>query len=66
MKAKELRELTDAEISAKLLDLKGELFNLRFSLTTGQLTNTNQLNTCKKDIARLKTIQKQREMVKSS
>lgn len=64
MKAKELRELSDAEITAKLQDLKSELFNLRFSLTTGQLSNPNQLTNCKKDIARLKTIAKQRELAK--
>jgi large subunit ribosomal protein L29 len=64
MKAKELRELTDAEIVAKLQDLKAELFNLRFSLTVGQLSNTNQLSVCKRDIARIKTIIKERETKK--
>jgi large subunit ribosomal protein L29 len=62
MKAKELREFTDAEIFARLQDLKTELFNLRFSLSTGQLTNPNQLTNCKRDIARIKTIIKQREL----
>jgi len=62
MKPNEIRELSDAEIVAKISDLKEELFNLRFSLSTGQLTNTNQLNNCKKDIARLKTVARQREL----
>jgi len=66
MKPKDIRELTDAEILVKLKDLKSELFNLRFSLTTGQLTNPMQLSNCKKDIARVKTIIKERELKKLS
>ncbi|MDR3021156.1 MAG: 50S ribosomal protein L29 [Clostridiales bacterium] len=65
MKPKDIREMTDAEIRAKLKDLKGELFNLRFSLSTGQLTNPMQLVNCKKDIARVKTIIKEREVSKA-
>jgi large subunit ribosomal protein L29 len=64
MKPKDIREFTDAEILAKLKDLKGELFNLRFSLSTGQLTNPLQLSNCKKDIARVKTIIREREIQK--
>ena len=48
MKAKELREMTNEELNAKLKSLKQELFNLRFSHATGQLTNPMQLNKCKK------------------
>ena len=62
MKIKDLRELTDAELAQKLTELKKELFNLRFNHTMGQLTNPMQLNVCKKDIARVKTIMREREL----
>ena len=64
MKAKELRYMTSEELNAKLKSLKQELFNLRFSNATGQLANPMQLNTCKKDIAKVKTILTEREMNK--
>lgn len=56
MKVKELRDMTNEELNAKLKSLKQELFNLRFSHATGQLTNPMQLNKCKKDIAKVNTI----------
>ncbi|MBO5224291.1 MAG: 50S ribosomal protein L29 [Clostridia bacterium] len=62
MKIKELREMSDAELTVKLGDLKQELFNLRFNHTIGQLSNPMQINTCKKDIARIKTILRDREL----
>ena len=62
MKIKELKEMSTAELTVKLGDLKQELFNLRFNHTTGQLTNPMQINTCKKDIARIKTILRDREL----
>jgi large subunit ribosomal protein L29 len=62
MKAKELRELTNEELTAKLKALKQELFNLRFSNATGQLSNPMQLVKCKKDIARIKTLLTEREL----
>lgn len=62
MKAQQLREMTNGELNVKLTELKQELFNLRFNHATGQLTNTTQLNTCKKDIARIKTILKERDL----
>lgn len=61
MKANELRELTVAELNAKLKELKQEMFNLRFSNATGQLTNPMQIVKCRKDIARIKTILTERE-----
>ncbi len=64
MKAKELRDMTNEELNAKLKNLKQELFNLRFANATGQLTNPMQLNNCKKDIARIKTILTERELNK--
>ncbi len=62
MKIKELRELSDAELNAKLAQLKQELFNLRFNNATRQLNNPMQINVCKKDIARVKTILREREL----
>lgn len=62
MKAKQLNEMKTDELIAKLNDLRSELFNLRFSHTTGQLSNPMQLVACKKDIARIKTLIRQREI----
>ena len=62
MKTKELHELTIDELNTKLKDLKEELFNLRFRHATGQLENPVSLRTCKKDIARVKTIIREREL----
>ena len=64
MKVKELRDMTNEELNNKLKSLKQELFNLRFSNATGQLSNPMQINTCKKDIARIKTILTERELGK--
>ncbi|BDG34208.1 50S ribosomal protein L29 [Parageobacillus sp. VR-IP] len=62
MKAKEIRELTTAEIEQKIKALKEELFNLRFQLATGQLENTARIRQVRKDIARMKTIIREREI----
>ncbi|MBE5757131.1 MAG: 50S ribosomal protein L29 [Clostridiales bacterium] len=62
MKAKELHELSNEELNVKLGELKEELFNLRFRHATGQLENPVSLRTCKKDIARIQTILRQREL----
>lgn len=62
MKAKELRELTNDELSVKLKDLKQELFNLRFSNATGQLTNPMQIVLVRKDIAKVQTILTERQL----
>ena len=64
MKVKELRDMTNEELNSKLKSLKQELFNLRFSNATGQLSNPMQINACKKDIARIKTILTERELGK--
>ena len=61
MKASNVRELNSEELQAKLADLKKELFNLRLSHATGQLTNPLALNNVKKDIARIKTVLRERE-----
>ena len=60
------RDLQDAELNAKLAELKQELFNLRFSHATGQLTNPMQLKKCKRDIARIKTAIRERELAKKN
>ena len=60
MKAKEIKEMTNDELVAKLAQLKEELFNLRFRHATGQLENPNVLNGVKKDIARVKTVLRER------
>ncbi len=62
MKVKELRELTDAELNKKIEDSKDELFKLRFRLATGQLDNPMRLKEVRRNIARAKTIQRQREL----
>ncbi|MCS1352563.1 50S ribosomal protein L29 [Mechercharimyces sp. CAU 1602] len=62
MKAKELLELTTAEIEQKLRTLKEELFNLRFQAATGQLDNPARIGQVRKDIARAKTVLKEREL----
>ncbi len=62
MKAVEIREMSQVELNEKLTDLKAELFNLRFQLAVNQLENPMRLNVVKKDIARIKTILRQREL----
>ena len=56
MKAKDLREMTSAELEAKLGELKTELFNLRFQHATKQLENPMKLVEVRKDIAKVMTI----------
>ncbi len=56
MRARELRELSIDELSHKEKDLKEELFNLRFQRATGQLENLMRLTQVKRDIARVKTV----------
>jgi len=62
MKAKKFFELNNEELNNKLNELKSELFNLRFKHATNQLSNPLVLVTCKRDIARVKTIIRQREL----
>jgi large subunit ribosomal protein L29 len=64
VKSAEVRDLTDIELSNKLLDLKKELFALRFQHAVNQLENPKRLNLVKKDIARVKTVIREREMKK--
>lgn len=62
MKAEEIRSLSEQELSVKLKDLKTELFNLRFQNATGQLNDIMTIDKVKKDIARVKTIIREREI----
>ncbi len=62
MKASKLNEMADHELIQKLADLKTEFFNLRFQQATGQLANPLSIREVKKDIARVKTIMRQREL----
>ena len=61
MKAKELKEMTTAELETKLSELKKDLFFLRMQHATNQLDNPLQINVAKKDIARLKTVIREKE-----
>ena len=59
---KALRAKSRAELDTDLKEKKSELFNLRFQLATGQLQNTAAIRDCKKSIARVKTVIRQREL----
>ena len=65
MKAREIHDMTNDELATKLAGLKEELFNLRFRHATGQLENPNVLHSVKKDIARVKTVIREREIKKA-
>ncbi len=62
MKAEEIRDMSETDLTQKLKDSRAELFNLRFQLATGQLDNPNRIVVVKKDIARLLTEQRSREI----
>lgn len=62
MKTTEIRELSAAELDTKIADLKEQLFNLRFQMATGQCENPMKVHEIKRDIARIKTIQREREL----
>jgi large subunit ribosomal protein L29 len=62
MQAQEIRGMSSEEIGRRLDDSYQELFNLRFQMVTGQLKNHNRLTEVKRDISRMKTILREREM----
>ncbi len=62
MKINKIREMSSPELEKELVELKSELFKLRFSLATNGLDNPMKIKEVKKDIARVNTILKQREM----
>ena len=62
MKPTEIRELSDDQLVEKLKECRAELFNLRFQMATSQLDNTARVKTVKKDIARILTEQRARQI----
>lgn len=64
MKASELRQKNGAELDKELLDLRRAQFSLRMQIATQQLTNTSQLGKVRKDIARVKTLQREKATAK--
>ena len=62
LKVAELRDLSVEEINQKMAETKEELFNLRFQNATGQLDNYKRLRDLKRDVARIKTILREREL----
>jgi large subunit ribosomal protein L29 len=61
LRAREIRELSDEELTKRLAESREELFNLRFQAATGALENTARLTLAKRDIARILTVQAERE-----
>ena len=59
MKAQEIRDLSEKERQEKVTDLGQEIFNLRFQLATGKIENPSRLKSLRRDVARIKTIQKE-------
>jgi large subunit ribosomal protein L29 len=62
MKPNEIRELTDEQLAQKLEEGRAELFNLRFQMATSQLDNTARVTTVKRDIARIQTEMRARQI----
>jgi large subunit ribosomal protein L29 len=62
MRAFEIRNLSDSDIRTRLEEIQEELFNLRFQKAIGQLKDPNQITSLKRDVARLRTILKEREL----
>ena len=62
MKAAEIRNLSGEDLQAKRKEARAELFNLRFQMATGQLDNTARIKQVKKDIARIQTEMRDREL----
>jgi large subunit ribosomal protein L29 len=60
--ANELRELSDEELGGRVRELKSELFNLRFQVATGQLDNNRRLQQVRREIARIYTVMREREL----
>jgi len=61
-KVKDLRDLSDKELQQELLDLKDELFRLRFQMATGQLDNPSRIREVRRSFARTKTVVREREL----
>jgi large subunit ribosomal protein L29 len=61
LRPRELRELSDEELAKRLAETRDELFRLRFQVATGALENTARLGSVKRDVARILTVQRDRE-----
>ena len=66
MELKKMREMSEAELNAELIKMKKDLFNLRFQHVTGQLENPIKMRETKRDIARVKTIIREKELAKAN
>ena len=64
MELKKMREMSEAELNAELLKMKKDLFNIRFQHVSGQLENPIKMRETKRDIARVKTIIREKELAK--
>ncbi|MER3408808.1 MAG: 50S ribosomal protein L29 [Thermoleophilia bacterium] len=62
MKARDLRDLSDDELDRKLAETRRELFNLRFQAATGALENTARMRLARREIARILTVKREREL----
>jgi large subunit ribosomal protein L29 len=66
MKARELREMSDEELESRERDLTEEVFNLRFQIAAGMAENPQILRNVRKDLARVKTVRRQRELIQQA
>ena len=66
MKAADIRKMSDAEIEEQLTESRHELMNLRFQSITGQITDTSRFRVVRRDIARLETILRERQLVEEA
>ncbi|HAF47840.1 MAG: 50S ribosomal protein L29 [Brevefilum sp.] len=66
MKAAEIRKLKDAELEEQLTEARHELLNLRFQTITGQLTDTTRIRVVRRDIARMETIMRERQLAETA
>ena len=65
MELKKIREMSEAELNSELVRMKKDLFNLRFQHVTGQLENPIKMRETQRDIARVKTIIREKELAKA-
>jgi large subunit ribosomal protein L29 len=66
MKASEIRELSAAELEMQITETRHELLNLRFQTITGQLTDTSQIRVIRRDIARMETVLREKQLAEES
>ena len=66
MKAAEIRKLNKAELQEQITDARHELLNLRFQTITGQLTDTSRIRVIRRDIARMETILRERQLAETA